>query len=129
MANKDPVALSDLKTMLGLTTNTSDDVLNLIIKNTTQALRFKLGLKGVEELPEELSYISLEVCVRRFNRLKNEGMSSYSQEGQSMTFNSNDFDDFMDDIDAWKADNQKNVTSLGHVSFINGYRGKTNVAK
>ena len=92
-----------------------------IIKNTTQALRFKLGLRTDEAFPSELTYIALEVCVRRYNRRKNEGMTSYEQEGQSFTFKSNDFDDFADDINDWKEANGKNAKSFGTVSFISGY--------
>ncbi|ARY91238.1 phage head-tail connector protein [Lacticaseibacillus styriensis] len=121
MADTDPVTLADLKTMMEIKTDTQDDVLNLIITNTTKALRFKLDLKPTEDFPEELSYIALEVCIRRYNRRKNEGMTSYEQEGQSFTFKSNDFDDFADDIDDWKDANGKNATSLGTVSFISGY--------
>jgi hypothetical protein len=121
MADTDPVTLDDLKTMMEIKSDTQDDVLNLIITNTTKALRFKLDLKPTEDFPEELSYIALEVCVRRYNRRKNEGMTSYEQEGQSFTFKSNDFDDFADDINDWKDANGKNATSLGTVSFISGY--------
>lgn len=121
MADTDPVTLVDLKTMMEIKTDAQDDVLNLIITNTTKALRFKLDLKPTEDFPEELSYIALEVCVRRYNRRKNEGMTSYEQEGQSFTFKSNDFDDFADDINDWKDANGKNATSLGTVSFISGY--------
>lgn len=121
MADTDPVTLADLKTMMEIKTDAQDDVLNLIINNTTKALRFKLDLKPTEDFPEELSYIALEVCVRRYNRRKNEGMTSYEQEGQSFTFKSNDFDDFADDINDWKDANGKNATSLGTVSFISGY--------
>ena len=121
MADTDPVTLADLKTMMEIKTDTQDDVLNLIITNTTKALRFKLDLKPTEDFPEELSYIALEVCIRRYNRRKNEGMTSYEQEGQSFTFKSNDFDDFADDINDWKDANGKNAKSLGTVSFISGY--------
>lgn len=121
MADANPVTLADLKTMMEIKTDTQDDVLNLIITNTTKALRFKLDLKPTDEFPEELSYIALEVCVRRYNRRKNEGMTSYEQEGQSFTFKSNDFDDFADDINDWKDANGKNATSLGTVSLISGY--------
>ena len=123
MANdKEVVSLSDLKTMLQLTTDKQDSLLNLIIKNTEQALSFKLSLSEDESIPEDLAFIALEVCVRRYNRISNEGMASYSQEGQSITFNSSDFDDFMDDINAWREQNGKNVRSLGHVQFFNPYR-------
>ncbi|WP_270631417.1 phage head-tail connector protein [Limosilactobacillus mucosae] len=117
------VSIENLKTMLQLTTDKQDDLLNLIIENTEQALRFKLSLTKDESLPDELGFIALEVCVRRYNRLANEGMASYSQEGQSITFNSSDFDDFIDDINAWREQNGKNVKSLGHVQFFNPYRG------
>lgn len=121
--DKEVVSLNDLKTMLQLTTDKQDSLLKLIIKNTEQALSFKLSLSEDESIPEDLAFIALEVCVRRYNRISNEGMASYSQEGQSITFNSSDFDDFMDDINAWREQNGKNVRSLGHVQFFNPYRG------
>lgn len=117
------VSIENLKTMLQLTTDKQDGLLKLIIDNTEQALSFKLGLAKGEDFPNELGFIALEVCVRRYNRLANEGMASYSQEGQSITFNSSDFDDFIDDINAWREQNGKNVKSLGHVQFFNPYRG------
>lgn len=115
--------LKNLKTMLALKSDKQDDILGLIITNTDQALRFKLELNTDEELPSELGYIELEVCVRRFNRLKNEGMSSYTQEGESITFNSSDFDDFMDDINQWKRRHSRDVKTLGKLQFFNAYRG------
>ena len=120
---KSVVGLDDLKTMLQLTTDKHDALLKLIIKNTEQALKFKLSLTQDEKIPEDLAFIALEVCVRRYNRISNEGMASYSQEGESITFNSSDFDEFMDDIDSWREQNGKNVKSLGHVQFFNPYRG------
>ncbi len=120
---KTAVVLKNLKTMLGLKNDDQDDLLNLIINNTDHALCFKLESK---EVPAELDYIELEVSVRRFNRIKNEGMAVYSQEGESITFNSSDFDDFLDDINLWKRRNQKDVQTLGKVQFINPYRGDTN---
>ncbi len=121
--------LQNLKVMLGIKNDDRDALLKLIIDNTDQALRFKLELTTDEKIPGELEYIELEVSVRRFNRLQNEGMSQYSQEGESITFNSSDFDDFLDDIDLWKRRNQKDVKSLGAVSFINPYAGMSKNAK
>ncbi|WP_433596768.1 phage head-tail connector protein [Limosilactobacillus reuteri] len=123
------MVLQNLKVMLGIKNDDRDALLKLIIDNTDQALRFKLELTKDEDLPGELGYIELEVSVRRFNRLQNEGMSQYSQEGESITFNSSDFDDFLDDIDLWKRRNQKDVKSLGAVSFINPYAGMSKNAK
>ena len=89
------IELQDLKTMLQLNTTDQDGLLD---------------------------YIVLEVCVRRYNRLKNEGMTSYSQEGESITFKSDDFDDFQDDISAWKEANNVPDASLGSARFINPFR-------
>lgn len=116
-----PVVLDDLKTMLQLSTDKMDGVLKLIIKNTVAQARFKLGLMAVEEFPGELGYIPLEVCVKRYNRLKNEGMSTYSQEGESITFDNTDFDSFLDDIAAWRK--KREIKSLGNAQFINPYAG------
>lgn len=114
------IELQDLKTMLQLETTDQDGLLNLIIKNTTKALRFKLGLNAGKEFPQELDYIVLEVCVRRYNRLKNEGMASYSQEGESITFKSDDFDDFLGDIEDWKKLNNAEQAKP-HAKFINPF--------
>lgn len=107
-----------IKALLGLKNSDQDDLLDVIIDNTQQALDFKLS---TDEVPKELNYILVEVAIKRFNRLKNEGMTSYSQEGESITFNSSDFDDFTSDIQQWRADNNKNEKSLGKVHFINPY--------
>ena len=72
------INLTELKTMLGLADDTRDALLNLIIKTTVQALRFKLALASSETFPSDLSYIALEVCVKRFNRLKTIGLQSWS---------------------------------------------------
>ena len=120
---KETPALQDLKTMIGLSfSNTSfDEILGLIISNTNLQLKFKLGLKPTEMVPTELAYIPMEVCVKRFNRLKNEGMTSYSQEGETISFNSNDFDDFLDDIAEWKKNN-----GAGLLTTVDPYRRRNN---
>ena len=53
------VDLKSLKTMLQLTTDKQDDLLNLIIENTEQALRFKLSLTKDEKLPEITSRLNV----------------------------------------------------------------------
>lgn len=105
--------LSKLKTYLGIPEDKTDfdGVLKLIIDNTELQLKVKLSLfDDSAQVPYELSYIPLQVEVKRFNRLKNEGMTSFTQEGESITFNDNDFDEFQDDISAWKT--QHNATVL-----------------
>lgn len=109
MANED---ITDLKVYLGFDDDETDQdkILRLIWRNTSLQLKFKLGIAGsYQNVPPELAYITLGVAVKRFNRLKNEGMTSYTQEGESITFNANDFDEFADDIDEWKKRNNSSV--------------------
>ncbi|WP_235020637.1 phage head-tail connector protein [Pediococcus pentosaceus] len=110
--------LKNLKVLIAMNEDdtSKDNLLNLIVANTEASLKVKLHKKATEKVPDELNYILLEVAVRRFNRLKNEGMANYSQEGETITFNSNDFDDFKDDINKYLIDNK--VQSRGVARFI-----------
>ena len=119
--NNSVVSLADLKTMLCLTTDDQDALLNLIINQTVAQTRFKIGLSSSDAFPSELAYIPLEVSVRRYNRVRNEGMKSYSQEGETLTFNDNDFADFIEDIDSYQERNNLNGKSYGKARFINAY--------
>ena len=117
--------LKNLKVLLAMEgDNSRDTLLNLILKNTKASLKIKLHRKAKDDVPAELNYILLEVAVRRFNRFKNEGMTNYSQEGETITFKDSDFDDFLDDIADWLSDEEDKPTTLGKVSFISGYQGK-----
>lgn len=110
--------LSELKTMLQITDDKRDDILELIVKDTTQALSLKLGLLPSESVPDVLDYIVRGVCVKRYNRLANEGMTAYTQEGESITYNANDFDEYLDDINRWKDDHDKGDNLSGRFLFI-----------
>lgn len=116
--------IDDVKTLLAISDDTQDSLLNVIVKNTEASLKVKLHLLTIDEIPEALNYIVVEVAVRRFNRVRNEAMSGYSQEGESITFKDNDFDDFLDDINAWLKDQDNKPKTLGSVSFISGYSGR-----
>lgn len=118
--------IDDLKTMLDISDNDEKvtKVLKLIVKNTSASLRVKLGLKNKDNIPESLSYIVLEVSIRRYNRMKNEGMKSYGQEGESITYQSTDFDDFLTDIDDYKAQQANSANSKGILKVISAYGGK-----
>ena len=52
------VDIEELKTMLQLTTDKQDALLRLIIKNTEQALRFKLSLTDDAPIPQALGELS-----------------------------------------------------------------------
>lgn len=88
----------DIKKLLG---GSSDDRLEVIEKRTRERLLLILG-SDLKEVPSELEYIVLDVSLKRFNRIGQEGMQSYSQEGLSMTFSESDFDEYANEIESWQ---------------------------
>ena len=73
-------------------------------------------LLGGLEPPESLEYIIREVSIIRFNKIGSEGMKNQTVEGESMTFDENDFSGFMDEIQAF-LDTQKDSVR-GKVRFL-----------
>lgn len=94
--------LDDVKVLLG-NPEGLDNKLNTIIKLTEGRLK---TLLNEDTVPAELEYIVTEVTIIRFNKIGSEGVSSHSVEGESMSFNDNDFAGYLDDIEAYK--NKKN---------------------
>lgn len=110
--------LTNLKTMLaiGKDDTSQDEQLKQILSMESDRLKNKIHKKTSDEIPSELNYILIEVSIRRFNLLKNEGMDNYSQEGESIGYEDDEFDDFMDDINRYLIDNE--AQSRGVARFI-----------
>lgn len=107
--------LDDIKSMLEFDLSDTDSDEKLVWMLQTAKARLQLLLGGLEP-PEELAYIVVEVTIIRFNRIGSEGLSSHSVEGESLSFNDNDFAGYMDDIEAY-LDSQKAVKK-GRVRFL-----------
>lgn len=75
--------------------------LEVIETRTRQRLASILGVSQ-DNMPESLEYIVFEVTQKRFNRIGQEGMSSFAQEGLSMSFADSDFDEYANEIDNWR---------------------------
>ena len=93
--------LKKIKIALQMSDDEYDDLLQLYLDDATDFLKLRLS---VSVLPDEMQAIARGAAVKKFNRFKNEGMASYSQDGESITFSSNDFDEWADEIDQWKKD-------------------------
>ncbi len=78
--------LNDVKLLLGL--QTDDEKLETIVRLTEGRLK---ALLSVKIIPDELEYIITEVSIKRFNRIGSEGVQTHSVEGESMSFNDDDF--------------------------------------
>lgn len=98
--------LKKLKIALQIKDTKYDEQLELYLSDATDFLKLRLSLKDSDSLPNAMEAIVRGAAVKRFNRFKNEGMAQYSQDGESITFNANDFDEWQDEIDQWKKDQQ-----------------------
>ena len=112
--------LNNLKLMLGITDTDRDELLTYILTATSQRLINLLGLIGNGQVvPDALSHIVIDVACARFNRIASEGMSSDSVEGESISFYDSDFDPFKDEISAWLALQDDELTGgKGKVRFL-----------
>lgn len=108
--------LDDVKILLDIPAEDTDldGKLGLIIKNAGRQVLSHLPA-DTEEVPEALEYIVCELSVIRFNRLGNEGMSSYSQEGESITYG-DDIAPYLSAIQEWNRMQQSNTR--GVVRFL-----------
>ena len=107
--------LTEIKRTLEITDTALDSQLNDFIKRITDRLLLRLG---VPDLPAELKFIVVECTVKRFNLKGNEGMSSYSQEGESISYGDL-LDEYREDIALWINNRDRLVDSnLGIVRFI-----------
>lgn len=107
--------LKDLKLMLGIDANDTgrDELLNLLI--STAKARLTLLLGGLEP-PASMNHIVREVSIIRFNKIGSEGMGSHTVEGESLSFNEDDFAAFADEIQAYLE--KQTETTRGRVRFL-----------
>ena len=98
--------------------STITEKLEIIEGITRRRLAIMLGVDDVSLIPEQLDYVVDEVTMARYSRLGNEAMSSYGQEGMSITFNDNDFKPFMNEISKFKLDDGTDgYPSRGRLTF------------
>ncbi|HGF7102394.1 TPA: phage head-tail connector protein [Enterococcus faecium] len=104
----------DVKKLLS---GSTDDKLEVIEKRTRERLA---SLLGVSVIPGSLEYIVFDVTNKRFNRVGQEGMQSYSQEGLSMAFPDSDFSEYQNEIDEFKRKDQEELykPKRGRFKFI-----------
>ena len=107
--------LDEIKRTLEIDDNSLDAQLEDFKGRITDRLLLRIGEKFV---PHELSFIIIETTVKRFNLKGNEGMSTYSQEGESIKFNDL-LDEYKDDIALWISNrDREGDANIGVVRFI-----------
>ncbi len=89
--------------MLGLSNVDDSAVINVIEDCVDVATSRLLVRIGAEVVPEQLGYIVREVAIKRYNRIGSEGVASHTVEGESMSWNEDDFEPYEADINAYLA--------------------------
>ena len=78
----------DIKKLLK---GTLDEKLEVIERRTNERMK---TLLNTQEVPKEFETVVYELSLKRFNRIGQEGMQSYSQEGLTMAFPDSDFSEY-----------------------------------
>ncbi|EMF0269394.1 phage head-tail connector protein [Enterococcus hirae] len=104
----------DIKKLLK---GTIDEKLEVIERRTNERMKVLLN---TQEVPKEFETVVYEVSLKRFNRIGQEGMQSYSQEGLSMAFPDSDFSEYQNEIDEFKRKDQEELykPKRGRFKFI-----------
>lgn len=104
----------DIKKLLK---GTIDEKLEVIERRTNERMK---TLLNTQEVPKEFETVVYEVSLKRFNRIDQEGMQSYSQEGLSMAFPDSDFSEYQNEIDEFKRKDQEELykPKRGRFKFI-----------
>lgn len=119
MENNDKEALKKLKIALGISenNNTQDDLLSLYLQDAENELKLLLSIDSEDPVPTGFTGIVRGAAVKKFNRFKNEGMKSYSQEGESISFTANDFNEWQQEIKQYRKDH----AGAGEARWVNPY--------
>lgn len=96
--------VAKVKILAGITDDKQDAVISTLEEMTRNQLAMMVDERSV---PPPLQAIVLPVTLARFNRLGNEGMQSYSQEGESITYPASDFDAYSNVIDRYIAEEKR----------------------
>jgi hypothetical protein len=91
-------ALDNVKTLLGITDYSKDEVLEVLIGHTEQAIR---NYTKLAEVPTELSFVTESVVVAKYNQLGSEGYSSETTEGLAITYHDDVFRLYMPYLDQY----------------------------
>lgn len=118
MAYDQANVLTDVKARIGtISTDTSLDPLLLADIKSAEAM-LKL-LIGEATIPDELSFIIVEVALSKFTAFRAEGLNSKSQDGLSISkFSPDDFDPYKSYIALWLNANEKDDPMNATVRFI-----------
>lgn len=96
--------IENVKKVNGITDSLQDELIGVLVDMTVDQLKATIN---VDEIDSNLEFIILAVTLARYNRVGNEGQTSFTQQGESMTYPLSDFDPFKDIINRLVRDNKR----------------------
>ena len=91
-------------------------MLEFFADTAEKKLRLKAGLSSDAVIPAELGFIIPEYVIKRYNRVGSEGYKSHTVEGESISFEDDDFSEFEDAINTWLESQES--SAKGKVRFL-----------
>lgn len=104
-----------IETLLGLDLDEKDEArVAIYIQQAKQAIMVYIRpYLEYNYFPTELNYLVDQLALAKYNKFHNEGTNSISEEGLSMTFDSNDLTNYLPDIQAWIDSTGKDASQQG----------------
>ena len=104
-----------IETLLGLDLDEKDEArVAIYIQQAKQAIMVYIRpYLEYNYFPTELNYLVDQLALAKYNKFHNEGVKSISEEGLSMTFDSNDLTNYLPDIQAWIDSTGKDASQQG----------------
>lgn len=112
--------LDQIKLFIGVQDAVQDELLTLIIDDSTQRIlsyvnRNREEEEAIQTLPTSVDYIIRDVSIKRFNKINSEGTVADSEEGRSYTWEPSYLSEYTEVLDAL---NNKGYGGRGIARFI-----------
>lgn len=107
------MTLDNIKILLGLEDDSQDIILAILLTNAVSTINVYLG---VNELPQELSFVAEQLAVIKFNKLGSEGIQTEKIDVLSTTYQADELASFKTILDSYKANN--NLATTKRVKFL-----------
>ncbi|MCH3922380.1 phage head-tail connector protein [Limosilactobacillus sp.] len=100
----DNQTVTRIQTLLGVELDDTEKArVQIYVEDAKQAIMTYVASYADDPsiFPDELGYIVDQMALAKFNKFHNEGMTSVSEEGLTLSFSSNDLKDYLPDLQAW----------------------------
>lgn len=109
--------MDDIQALLGVELDEpTRKRVEVYVKHAKQAIMVYIGPYVADDsvFPEGLEYLVAQMVLAKYNKFHNEGMTSVSEEGLTLTFRPSDLDGYTKDLQSW-IDQQPGSDTMGEI--------------